>query len=209
MADIIAIRHHDHSLFQQITPAAPIINALSQQAHPLQLLADLMVLRQRWHDLSVVRVAWLGAINNMCYSWLAAADIFGFQLNIFSPEFLIKDEDRSKIDSIASASLCDSATDAVLGCQAVNTDVWNSMGDEALSAEQMQKCIDSAQVTPELMEFAAEDAVFLHCLPAHEGEEIAQGMLDHNSSKVWEQAENRLHSAKALLVTLLAPEQIN
>lgn len=199
MVDAIMIRTFGHQRLQQFADASskPVINGLTDKSHPCQLLADM----QTWYELrgnfQGATACWVGDGNNMCYSFIEAAMLLDFNLVIACPEGYKPDEelvaqagDRIKIEH-----------DAVSACEGVDlvvTDVWASMGQEQ---EQLQREKDFArfQVNSELMKKADKDAVFMHCLPAHRGEEVTAEVIDGPQSVVWQEAENRLHAQKALL----------
>lgn len=184
----------------------PVINGLTDLLHPCQILADLMTIREEFSDeLSGLRVAWIGDGNNMANSWLNAAALLGFELRLavpegFDPDPAILERARER----TSVVLARDPGEAVEGVHAVNTDVWASMGQEEEAAERMGR-FRPFQVSEELMERARPDAIFLHCLPAHRGEEVTAGVIDGPRSRVFREAENRLHAQKALLLELLTP----
>lgn len=203
MVDAIMIRNHDHGVVQQFAEAAdvPIINGLTKHTHPCQLLADLLTIAEHRGGLSGQTVAWIGDGNNMCRSYMTAARLAGFQLRIATPPGYAPDAEDLAVAGDA-AVYCQSAAEAVRGADVVATDVWASMGDEA---ERQQRLEDFAafQVTEPLMAEAKQDALFMHCLPAHRGEEVSAEVIDGPASVVWDEAENRLHAQKALLLELL------
>ncbi|AZZ93707.1 ornithine carbamoyltransferase [Hahella sp. KA22] len=208
MVDIIMIRTFEHSkleLFAKYS-SAPVINALTDDYHPCQLLADIQTYVEHRGSIRGKKVAWIGDGNNMCNSYINAARQFGFELAAACPEgyepmqsLVEQNVDRVKIFRNPS--------DAVAGAHLVVTDVWASMGQEQEQAER-EKAFAKFQVSPELMNKAAPDALFMHCLPAHRGEEISTDMLDDQRSVVWDEAENRLHAQKALMEFLLYGKQV-
>ncbi|ABC28607.1 ornithine carbamoyltransferase [Hahella chejuensis KCTC 2396] len=208
MVDIIMIRTFEHSkleLFAKYS-SAPVINALTDDYHPCQLLADIQTYVEHRGTIRGKKVAWIGDGNNMCNSYINAARQFGFELAVACPEgyepmqsLVEQNADRVKIFRTPS--------DAVAGAHLVVTDVWASMGQEQEQAER-EKAFAAFQVSPELMNKAAPDALFMHCLPAHRGEEISTDMLDDQRSVVWDEAENRLHAQKALMEFLLYGKQV-
>jgi len=183
--------------------AVPVINALSEGCHPCQLLADIQTIVEHRGSIEGVRVAWIGDGNNVCHSWLEAARVFGFQLRVATPEGF---EPQAEWVAYAGdhAQLMRTPAEAVEGAHVVVTDVWASMGQEAEQEARSDAfegyCVDSA-----LMHQADPDAIFLHCLPAHRDEEVRAEVIDGPQSRVWQEAENRLHAQKALLEALLAP----
>ena len=179
----------------------PVINGLSDDLHPCQLLADMQTFREARGNIAVTTVARIGDGNNMCNTYLEAAVQFDFQLNIAcpegyepKPEFLALAGDRARIIR--------DPLEAVRGAHLVSTDVWASMGQEEEMAIR-QKAFAPYQVTRELLDAADPSVIFLHCLPAHRGEEISHDLLDDPRSLAWDQAENRLHAQKALLELLV------
>ncbi len=187
----------------------PVINGLTDQFHPCQLLADLLTLRQEFGPALLeredVRVAWIGDGNNMAHSWLNAAALLGWELRIASPEGY--DPDPAVVEAAsrkARVLLTREPAEATEGAWVVNTDVWASMGQEGESEARIE-AFSGFQVTGELMDRARPDAVFLHCLPAHRGEEVAAEVIDGSRSRVFQEAENRLHAQKGLLLHLLDP----
>ncbi len=179
----------------------PVINALTDRFHPCQLLADMQTYFEHRGDIAGRKVAWIGDGNNMCHSYINAARQFGFELNIACPQGYEPDADILEPASDRCQIVSDPMA-AAEGADLVVTDVWASMGQEE---EQMRRkaAFTEYQVTARLMAQAAPDALFMHCLPAHRGEEVAAEVIDRPDSVVWEEAENRLHSQKALLEMLL------
>ncbi len=203
MVDCIMVRTYnqrDLELFAEHSQV-PVINALTDLYHPCQLLADMQTYLEHRGDIAGKTVAWIGDGNNMCHSYINAARQFDFKLNIACPEgYGPKDEvltpaaDRCQIISDPMA--------AAAGADLVVTDVWASMGQEEEQAKRKQ-AFANYQVTDRIMDRAGKDALFMHCLPAHRGEEVAASVIDRPDSVVWEEAENRMHSQKALLEFLL------
>ena len=184
----------------------PVVNGLSDEFHPVQLLADLMTVRESFGpSLDDRRVAWIGDGNNMAHSWIASAAVAGFDLVLACPPGYKPDErvvDRA-LQHGASVRVVDRPEDALDGVDVVTTDVWASMGQEE-EAEERQRAFAGFIVDDDAMKRAAGDAIFLHCLPAHRGEEVSASVIDGRQSRVWDEAENRLHTQKALLEWLLA-----
>ena len=203
MVDCIMLRvssHADINTFADYS-SVPIINALSDESHPCQLLADMMTYQEHNGSIKGKTVAWVGDGNNMCHTYMQAAKAFGFTLNIATPEGY--EPDQSFVDQYADyINLCKDANSACNDVDLVVTDVWASMGQEA---EQKTRELDfkDFQVDKNLMSQAKSDAVFMHCLPAHRGEEVSADVIDGKQSLVWGEAENRLHAQKALLLYLL------
>lgn len=203
MVDCVAIRTFEHEKLVRFAEysAVPVINALTDDFHPCQLLADVQTYVEHRGSIAGKTVAWIGDGNNMCNSYINAADKFDFQLNIASPEgFAPKAELVSKHSK--RIRLGSDPKLAVQGADLVVTDVWASMGQEE---EQNQRVARFAgyQVDEQLMALANRDALFMHCLPAHRGEEVSASILDAPDSVVWDEAENRMHSQKALIEFLL------
>jgi len=203
MVDAITIRTFEHkklALFAE-NSTVPVINALTDDFHPCQLLADMQTYQEHRGSIEGKKVVWIGDGNNMCHSFMNAAQLLDFELVIAAPEGYDPNpellEARKKYSHVIRQPL-----EAVKNADLVVTDVWASMGQEEEQKERMNQ-FHHYQVNPELMSHAKSDAIFMHCLPAHRGEEISQNMLEHNSSVVWDEAENRLHSQKALLEFLL------
>ena len=203
MVDVIMIRTFGHENIERFAEysAVPVINALTDMYHPCQLLADVQTFVEHRGDIEGKTIAWIGDGNNMCHSYINAARQFDFQLRIatptgYEPDAVIMQAAEDRIH------LCHDPVEAVAGADMVATDVWGSMGQEE-EQRQREKSFASFQVTPELMAQANTDALFTHCLPAHRGEEVAAEVIDGPQSVVWDAAENRLHSQKALLEFLL------
>ena len=203
MVDCIMLRvssHEDIKTFADYS-SVPIINALSDESHPCQLLADMMTYQEHNGSIKGKTVAWVGDGNNMCHTYMQAAKAFEFTLNIATPKGY--EPDQSFVDQYTDyINLYKDAKSACADVDLVVTDVWASMGQEA---EQKKRELDfkDFQVDTNLMSQAKTDAVFMHCLPAHRGEEVSANVIDGNQSLVWGEAENRLHAQKALLLYLL------
>jgi ornithine carbamoyltransferase len=204
MADVIMIRTFEHEKIERFAEysSVPVINALTDLYHPCQLLADMQTYHEQRGDISGKTVAWIGDGNNMCHSYINAARQFGFTLKIACPQGYLPEADI--LESAGKhAVMTDSAPAAADGADLVVTDVWASMGQEEEQAKREQ-AFAAYQVDAEVMQAAAADALFMHCLPAHRGEEVAADVIDGPQSVVWDEAENRLHAQKALLEILLA-----
>jgi len=203
MVDIIMIRTYKHANVERFAQYSnvPVINALTDRYHPCQLLADIQTYIEHRGNIKGRTITWIGDGNNMCHSYINAASQFDFQLRIATPKGYEPDS-----DVVAAAKdrlyLCNDPFDAVKGSDLVATDVWASMGQEEEQARR-EKSFANFQVTPKMMSQANADALFTHCLPAHRGEEVATEVIDGPRSIVWDVAENRLHSQKALLEYLL------
>ena len=207
MVDIIMIRTYAHSTLESFAANSkvPVINALTDMYHPCQLLADMQTFIEHRGDIKGRTITWIGDGNNMCHSYINAARQYDFKLNIATPEGYAPDADimRAAGDRIM---LCHDPKEACTGADMISTDVWASMGQEEEQTKRRQAFADF-QVTQELMRLADKDALFMHCLPAHRGEEVAADVIDGPQSVVWDQAENRLHSQKALIELLLTQKE--
>ncbi|MBI5462192.1 MAG: ornithine carbamoyltransferase [Gammaproteobacteria bacterium] len=203
MVDIIMIRTYEHEKLERFAAHSqvPVINALTDRCHPCQLLADIQTYIEHRGDIRGKTVAWIGDGNNMCNSYLGAAKQFGFKLNVAAPKGY-----EPSADFVACAAghveVGSDPAAAARGADLVVTDVWASMGQEEEQAARA-KAFAAFQVDAKLMKLAAKDALFMHCLPAHRGEEVAADVIDGPQSVVWDEAENRLHAQKALLELLL------
>ena len=207
MLDAVMIRTFAHDTLTEFAAQAkvPVINGLSDDLHPCQLLADMQTYFEARGNIAGKTVAWIGDGNNMCNSYLEAAVQFDFKLNIACPEgFEPKPEFLKRAGT--RAQIFRTPQEAVRGAHLVSTDVWASMGQEQEYQERL-KLFSAFQVTRELLDLADPKVVFLHCLPAHRGEEISHDLLEDPRSLAWDQAENRLHAQKALLELLIEPSQ--
>jgi len=203
MVDGIMIRTFGHDRVAAVAKQAscPVINGLSDLLHPCQLLADMQTWFELRGNIEGATVAWIGDGNNMCHSYINAAIRFGFNLNIGCPE--AHDPDPEIVKNAGSkVKVFHTAAEAAKDANLLATDVWASMGQEEEQDERL-KTFSEFQVSTELMALADRDALFMHCLPAHRGEEVSASVLDSDQSVVWQEAENRLHAQKALLETLL------
>jgi ornithine carbamoyltransferase len=206
MVDCVMIRTFEHDKVEAFArhSRVPVINALTDREHPLQLLADMQTYFEHRGDIRGRRVAWIGDGNNMCHSYIHAARRLGFELRIASPEGY--EPDAAIVAEAGDAcTLMRDPLEAAAGADLVTTDVWASMGQEGEAAHR-RAAFATYQVDDALMARAQPDALFMHCLPAHRGEEVAASVIDRPDSVVWEEAENRLHSQKALLELLLLPD---
>ena len=201
----IMIRTFAHDDVEELAKYAsiPIINGLTDLLHPCQLLADLLTVREAFGSISDRVVAWVGDGNNMANSWIEAAGLFGFELRLACPDGY--EPDRAIYEANAKRTtlmITEDPEEAVAGAHIVNTDVWASMGQESEADARKHAfagyCVDDA-----LLVRAAKDAIVLHCLPAHRGEEITEAVLEGPRSRVWDEAENRLHAQKALMAMLM------
>jgi ornithine carbamoyltransferase len=193
-ADVLELARH---------ASVPVINGLTDLLHPCQVLADVFTVREAFGGWDGKIVAWVGDGNNMANSWLHAAEVLGFELRLACPEGYEPDHetfDRAK--RTARVSITEEPEEAVRGAHVVTTDVWASMGQES-QAQKRVLAFKGYTVDGELMDLAARGAIFLHCLPAHRGEEVTDEVIEGPQSRVFDEAENRLHVQKALLATLM------
>ncbi len=202
--DLIIIRAADHGLVETLASYAsvPVINAMTSRFHPCQLLADMQTYQELRGPVSGRTVAFIGDGYNMCHSYIKASSLWDFDLRIACPAGF--EPDRPLLDAAPRASLAASADDAVADADLVVTDVWSSMGHEAEQARRL-RAFENYQVTEALLDLAKNDVLFMHCLPAHRGEEVNDTVLDDPRSVVWHEAGNRLHTQKALIEFLMEP----
>jgi ornithine carbamoyltransferase len=203
MVDIIMIRTYAHEKIQKFAEysSVPVINALTDDYHPCQLLADMQTYIEHRGSIQGKRVVWVGDGNNMCQSYINAADMLDFQLVIACPEGYEPCPEMLKNFS-DRVSIIRDPQEAITGADLVVTDTWASMGQEQEKLLR-EKAFAGFQVNEEVMELAAEDALFMHCLPAYRGMEISETIMESKWSVVWDEAENRLHAQKALMEFLL------
>lgn len=199
MVDMVMIRTFDHNMVERFADysSVPVINALTDDYHPCQLLADMQTYVEHRGSIEGKTVTWVGDGNNMCHSYINAADRFGFNLNIATPEGY---EPRADIVAEADAdiALFNHVASAVKGSDLIVTDVWASMGQEE-EQKKRETAFADFQVDSSVMALANDGALFMHCLPAHRGEEVSAEVMDNPESIVWDEAENRLHAQKALV----------
>jgi ornithine carbamoyltransferase len=206
----IMIRTFAHADIEELAKHAtvPVINGLTDLLHPCQVLADLLTVRQTFDSLDGQVVAWIGDGNNMANSWLNAAYRFGFELRLACPQGYEPDPTLlERARTTANVRVVRDPRDAAKGANVVTTDVWASMGQEG-EQEARAKAFKGYIVDGALMKWAAPNAIFLHCLPAHRGEEVAADVIDGPQSRVWDEAENRLHIQKAIMAVLMGREQL-
>jgi ornithine carbamoyltransferase len=205
MVDLIMIRTFAHDKIERFAKYSkvPVINALTDDYHPCQLLADIQTYVEHRGSIQGQTVAWIGDGNNVCHSWINAAITLDFKLNIACPEGY---EPNATLVAEAGdrVTLTRNPVEAVAGAQLVTTDVYASMGQESEAKARLEQ-FSGFQVNHQLMSYAADDALFMHCLPAHRNEEVSEELLEDESiSVVWDEAENRLHAQKALMIFLLS-----
>lgn len=206
----IMIRTFAHSDVEALARDAsiPVINGLTDLLHPCQVLADILTVRQQLGGISGRKVAWIGDGNNMANSWINAASVLGFELSLACPEGYDPDaEILARACAHSNVTVVRDPGEAARGADVVTTDVWASMGQEEEQAVREKAfrgfCVDAA-----LMSRAAKGAIFLHCLPAHRGEEVTADVIDGPQSRVWDEAENRLHIQKAIMAVLMGGETL-
>ena len=208
--DGIMIRTFAHSEIEELAKFAsvPVINGLTDLLHPCQILADLLTVKQHLGTYEKKRIAWVGDGNNMANSWINAAYRLGFELRLACPPGYDPDPAiLARAQKEAKVTVFRDPREAVEGADVVNTDVWASMGQEEEQALR-EKAFAGFTVTGDLMRRAARDAIFLHCLPAHRGEEVAAEVIDGPQSRVWDEAHNRLHIQKAIMAVLMGDERL-
>ena len=203
--DMIMIRTFAHADVEELARYAsiPIINGLTDLLHPCQILADLLTVRESLGGWEGKAIAWVGDGNNMAHSWINAAGVLGFELRLACPAGYDPDADILKRNqALTTISVHRDPREAVRGAHVVNTDVWASMGQEEEQKER-ERAFAGFRVDEALMALAAKHAIFLHCLPAHRGEEVTDAVIEGPQSRVFDEAENRLHSQKALMAKLI------
>ena len=205
--DGIMIRTFAHSEVEELARYAsvPVINGLTDLLHPCQILADLLTVNQHLGSFEGKKIAWIGDGNNMANSWINASYRLGFELVLACPEGYDPDAATLAREGGKKVKVVRDPAEAVKGADVVNTDVWASMGQEEEQAKR-EKAFKGYEVDRKLMSLASKDAIFLHCLPAHRGEEVAAEVIDGPQSRVWDEAENRLHVQKALMAVLMGNE---
>jgi ornithine carbamoyltransferase len=204
MCDIVMIRTYEQEIVERFArhSRVPVINGLTDEFHPCQVLADIYTFIEHRGSIRGRTVAWVGDSNNVCCTWLQAAEALDFKLNVSTPPGYEVVPERAGVRGAGHYEAFADPMEAVRGASLVTTDVWTSMGFEA-EAEQRKRAFALWQVSAAMMRRAAPDALFMHCLPAHRGEEVAAAVIDGPQSVVWDEAENRLHTQKALIEYLL------
>jgi len=206
MVDGVMIRTFGHEMIQEFAAhsSVPVINALTDLTHPCQILADIFTYEEHRGDIRDKTVAWIGDGNNMTHSWINGAVAFGYKLKFACPDAYAPDAGllQAARDLGADITISPDPFEAAHEADLVTTDVWASMGQEDEQAER-EKAFAGYEVNDRVMAFAKSDAVFMHCLPAHRGEEVSASVIDGPQSVVWDEAENRLHVQKALLEFLM------
>jgi ornithine carbamoyltransferase len=204
LSDIVMIRTFEQAMIERFAAHSrvPVINGLTNEYHPCQILADIFTFIEHRGPIQGRTVAWIGDSNNVCNTWLQAAEIFDFIVRVSTPPGYEVEVERAGLYAKDHFEQFADPMDAARGADLVTTDVWTSMGFEAENECRLRDFADW-QVDGEMMRMARADAVFLHCLPAHRGEEVAAEVIDGPHSVVWDEAENRLHTQKALMEFLL------
>jgi ornithine carbamoyltransferase len=204
MCDIVMIRTYEQAKIAAFAAHSrvPVINGLTNEYHPCQILADIFTFIEHRGSIQGKTVAWIGDSNNMCNTWLQAAEVLGFNVHVSTPPGYEVEPERANLYGTDNYESFADPMDACRGADLVTTDVWTSMGWEAENEERLKAFADW-QVDAEMMGVAKSDAVFMHCLPAHRGEEVTGEVIDGPQSVVWDEAENRLHVQKALMEYLL------
>ena len=204
MSDLIMIRTFEQSIVERLAANSrvPVINGLTNEYHPCQIMADIYTYIEHRGSIQGKTVAWIGDSNNMCNTWLQAAEVLDFDVRVSTPPGYEVEPERANLVGTKHFKQFADPMEAVQGADIVTTDVWTSMGFEAQNKERLRDFADW-QVDAEMMSGARPDAIFLHCLPAHRGEEVAAEVIDGPQSVVWDEAENRLHVQKALMEYLV------
>ena len=206
MSDVVMIRTFEQDIIERFAKNSrvPVINGLTNEYHPCQILADIFTFIEKRGPIQGKKVAWIGDSNNVCMTWLQAAELLDFELHVSTPKGYEIEADV--IDSNANVFQYDEPMKAAKDADILTTDVWTSMGFESENKERL-KDFANWQVDKKMINEAKKDALFMHCLPAHRGEEVSGEVIDGAQSVVWEEAENRLHIQKALLEYLLLGKQ--
>jgi len=204
MTDIIMIRTFGQEIIERFAANSrvPVINGLTNEFHPCQVLADIFTFVEARGPITGKTVAWVGDANNMAYTWIQAAEVLDFQVRFSAPEGYTLDPVRLSAAAAKHLTICNDPKDACKDADLVSTDVWTSMGFEDENTSRMA-AFKNWMVSDSLMALAKRNALFMHCLPAHRGEEVSASVIDGTQSVVWEEAENRLHVQKALMEYLL------
>ena len=204
MCDIVMIRTFEQAIIDRFAANSrvPVINGLTNEYHPCQILADIFTFIEHRGPIHGKTVAWIGDSNNVCNTWLQAAEVFGFNVHVSTPPGYGVEPERAGLYGTDHYEEFADPMEAARGAHLVTTDVWTSMGFEAENEERM-RAFEDWQVDAEMMKLAHPDALFMHCLPAHRGEEVEAAVIDGPQSVVWDEAENRLHTQKALMEYLI------
>ena len=204
MCDVVMIRTFEQDMIERFAQHSrvPVINGLTNEYHPCQILADVYTYVEKCGPIKGKTVAWIGDSNNVCNTWLQAAELLDFNMHVSTPPGFEVEPERAGIYDTSNLESFADPMEAVRGADLVTTDVWTSMGFEDENVERMQ-AFENWQVDSAMMRAASAEALFMHCLPAHRGEEVAADVIDGPQSVVWDEAENRLHTQKALMEFLV------
>jgi len=204
MVDLVMIRTFEQTIIDRFAAYSrvPVINGLTNEYHPCQIFADILTFIERRGDIAGKTVAWIGDSNNMCNTWLQAAEVLDFNVHVSTPPGYEVEPERAGLYGTAHYEEFKDPMQAAQGADLITTDVWTSMGFEAEN-EERRRAFEDWQVDGEMLRAAGKDALFMHCLPAHRGEEVTAEVIDSPQSVVWDEAENRLHAQKALMEFLL------
>jgi ornithine carbamoyltransferase len=204
MVDVVMIRTFEQTIIERFAghSRVPVINGLTNEYHPCQILADIYTFVEHRGPIKGRTVAWIGDSNNVCNTWLQAAEVFGFNVHVSTPPGYEVEPERAGLYGTDHYEEFADPHEAARGADLVTTDVWTSMGFESEN-EERRRDFENWRVDAEMMRLAGPDALFMHCLPAHRGEEVAAEVIDGPHSVVWDEAENRLHTQKALLEYLV------
>jgi len=204
MVDIVMIRTFEQAIIERFSEHSrvPVVNGLTNEYHPCQILGDIYTYLEHRGSIRGKTVAWIGDSNNVCNTWLQAAEVFDFNVHVSTPPGYEVEPERAGLYGTGHYEEFEDPMKAVKGADLITTDVWTSMGDEDEDAER-KRDFDAWRVDKPMMRSAKKDALFMHCLPAHRGEEVAAEVIDGPQSVVWDEAENRLHVQKALMEYLL------
>ncbi len=204
MVDIVMIRTFEQAIIERFSEHSrvPVVNGLTNEYHPCQILGDIYTYLEHRGSIHGKTVAWIGDSNNVCNTWLQAAEVFDFNVHVSTPPGYEVEPERAGLYGTDHYEEFEDPMKAAKGADLITTDVWTSMGDEAESAKR-KRDFEAWRVDAEMLKAAKKDALFMHCLPAHRGEEVAAKVIDGPQSVVWDEAENRLHVQKALMEYLL------
>ena len=204
MVDIVMIRTFEQQIIREFAEHSrvPVVNGLTNEYHPCQIMGDIYTFIEHRGDITGRTIAWIGDSNNVCNTWLQAAELFDFNVHVSTPPGYEVEPERAGLYGTDHYEEFADPMEAAKGADLITTDVWTSMGFEAEDAER-RRDFEEWQVDADMMRAAKKDAIFMHCLPAHRGEEVASDVIDGPQSVVWDEAENRLHTQKALLEFLL------
>jgi ornithine carbamoyltransferase len=204
MVDIVMIRTFEQAIIERFAEYSrvPVVNGLTNEYHPCQILGDIYTFVECRGNIQGKTVAWIGDSNNVCNTWLQAAEIFDFNVHVSTPPGYEVEPERAGLYGTDHYEEFDDPLQAVKGADLITTDVWTSMGDEA-EHDERKRDFEAWRVDKEMLRKAKKNALFMHCLPAHRGEEVDVDVIDGPQSVVWDEAENRLHTQKALMEYLL------